>query len=82
MSRGYSNPLSFIIIMEINKQTQEKVKDSGNTKSLKCCLCGEKIEKELSGWDEGHNAEPLRKGRCCEDCNATKVIPIRLMELN
>ena len=33
----------------------------------KCCLCGEEIE----GF--GNNAEPLSKGRCCDECNANVV---------
>jgi hypothetical protein len=40
-----------------------------------CVLCGEKS----IGW--GNNPEPLRgydDGRCCDDCNAYKVIPARI----
>ena len=40
---------------------------------IKCCLCG----KEIKGR-ESHNAEPLMSGRCCVDCNLTKVIPERI----
>jgi len=37
-----------------------------------CSLCGE----EFNGW--GNNPAPLKaKGQCCDDCNATKVIPAR-----
>lgn len=42
----------------------------------KCCLCGRKF----TGW--GNNAEPLKSGRCCNECNDTKVIPARLMALS
>lgn len=45
---------------------------------MKCCLCGKEIEKEESGWDQGNNALPLKDGRCCNDCNFTKVIPRRI----
>lgn len=38
----------------------------------KCCLCGKKYE------DWGHNAMPLKDGRCCAMCNAMKVIPTRM----
>jgi hypothetical protein len=49
---------------------------------LKCCLCGEKIEVQaLTGWDQGHNAEPLDEGRCCDVCNEVKVIPERLRQM-
>lgn len=37
-----------------------------------CSICG----KEYSGW--GNNAEPINEGRCCDDCNASAVIPARL----
>lgn len=37
----------------------------------KCCLCG----KDIIGY--GHNAEPLKSGLCCDECN-NKVIMARL----
>lgn len=37
----------------------------------KCCICG----KEFEGF--GHNAEPVKIGRCCDKCNYTNVIPAR-----
>ena len=45
---------------------------------MKCCLCGKEIEVKISGWDMGNNAQPLMNGRCCDECNYTKVIPERL----
>ncbi len=46
-----------------------------------CCLCGEPCEP----WHEpptgdGHNPHPLGKegDRCCDYCNASKVITARL----
>jgi hypothetical protein len=46
---------------------------------MKCCLCHEEIAVDVFGWTEGHNADPLSEdGRCCSDCNATRVIPARL----
>jgi len=44
---------------------------------MKCCLCKKEID-EIGHWKSGHNAEPLKKGRCCSICNDTKVIPERL----
>lgn len=38
---------------------------------LNCCICGEEIE----GY--GNNAEPYKKGRCCDACNIKFVIPAR-----
>ena len=37
-----------------------------------CCLC----DDVLSG--HGNNAQPLNDAKCCDECNATKVIPARL----
>jgi len=54
---------------------------------MNCCLCDEEIEKQYTPegkmfWDTGHNAEPLVKdGRCCEDCNTTKVVPERMRNM-
>jgi hypothetical protein len=48
-------------------------------KQIKCCLCGKLIPIEVSGWSLGNNAEPLvNNGRCCNECNQTRVIPARL----
>ena len=40
---------------------------------MKCSICKNKIYTEF-----GHNAAPINKGRCCEMCNFTKVIPARI----
>jgi len=50
---------------------------------LNCNLCPRDIDihRDPTGnayWNQGHNAEPLAEGRCCDFCNATKVIPARL----
>lgn len=40
-----------------------------------CCFCG----KVFYGW--GNNPYPANKdedARCCDDCNTTVVIPVRL----
>ena len=44
-------------------------------KDKKCCICG----KPLTGF--GNNAEPVRAGICCDDCNANIVIPARFIGL-
>lgn len=41
----------------------------------KCVICGELIV----GY--GHNAVPVRDGRCCNSCNDSRVIPARLRAL-
>lgn len=40
----------------------------------KCCFC----KKNYFGY--GHNAEPIMKGKCCEDCNDKWVLPVRFVE--
>jgi hypothetical protein len=40
---------------------------------MKCCFCGTIIE----GY--GNNPAPLKeRGKCCDTCNETLVIPIRM----
>lgn len=39
----------------------------------KCCICGEEF------IDYGNNAEPVRRGICCNSCNARYVIVSRLL---
>lgn len=44
----------------------------------RCCICGDTFE----GF--GNNPWPIvydEKARCCDDCNATVVIPARLERL-
>ena len=38
----------------------------------KCCICGRLIE------GKGNNAEPYKKGVCCNECNNKIVIPTRM----
>tara|TARA_R100001443_G_scaffold117217_1_gene140568 strand:- start:716 stop:1072 length:357 start_codon:yes stop_codon:yes gene_type:complete len=47
-----------------------------------CVLCGDALDvlyrNSVAVWTDGHNAEPVAKGRCCNFCNDTEVIPARL----
>ena len=46
---------------------------------MKCCICQEEIKPDMiSGYAKGHNAEPVRAGRCCAVCNYAVVVPARL----
>ena len=41
-----------------------------------CVICG----KEFEGW--GNNPYPVKEeGRCCDECNETKVIPARILAM-
>lgn len=39
-----------------------------------CCLCGE------SYGEFGNSASPLSEGSCCDNCNASLVIPARIQQ--
>lgn len=51
-----------------DKKSQEK----------KCCICDGQIGEHPDGWNGGHNAYPVKSGRCCDVCNWAIVIPERL----
>lgn len=44
---------------------------------MKCCLCKKEIEVKGT-WTKGNNAEPIKRGRCCDFCNEFKVITVRI----
>ena len=46
----------------------------------KCSICKQTIKPDLCGWDGGHNAEPINRGRCCGMCNDMVVIPKRMLQ--
>lgn len=47
---------------------------------MQCSICGEKITKDSNGWEGGCNADPINEGRCCEECDKTIVLPVRIKE--
>jgi hypothetical protein len=53
---------------------------------MDCVICGKTIEPLLHpttgevAWTHGNNAEPIKEGRCCDDCNWNVVIPRRYDE--
>lgn len=50
---------------------------------LYCSICQRPIEVEpVTGWAEGHNAQPVNNGRCCSVCNDTVVLPARIQRLS
>jgi|TARA_R100001086_G_scaffold183675_1_gene102476 hypothetical protein len=42
----------------------------------RCCLCRSSLNGEY-----GHNALPVKKGRCCDECNSYIVIPKRIEDI-
>ena len=54
-----------------NECVKPEVEESVNNTQI-CSICG----KEYDGY--GNNAEPINDGRCCDECNLSKVIPARL----
>ena len=55
---------------------------------MKCCICEDEIKPQRNPetgqvvWTKGHNALPVRDGRCCDVCNHSIVIAARLADLN
>ena len=49
------------------------------SKLMDCIICTKKIEKDVMGWEHGHNAWPVKEGRCCEGCNTDVVLMARLI---
>ena len=50
-----------------------------------CCICNGPIDPHTTPegevyWTHGHNAEPVKKGRCCSTCNREKVLTARLAQ--
>ena len=50
-----------------------------------CCICNGPIDVHCTPegdvyWTHGHNAEPIKDGRCCTPCNEGTVIPARLAQ--
>jgi hypothetical protein len=49
-----------------------------------CSICDGPIDEHrhpVTGevyWTEGHNAEPINDGRCCDECNDVRVLPRRM----
>ena len=53
---------------------------------MTCIICKGEIEplKNAEGivyWTEGHNAEPIAEGRCCDRCNEDIVVPHRIADM-
>ena len=42
----------------------------------KCIICGKIIDNR----SDEHNAEPVKEGICCSNCNEKEVIPKRVLE--
>jgi hypothetical protein len=57
-------------------RTRERAED-GSMQGQTCVICSALFQ------EFGHNAEPVKRGRCCNLCNDAVVIPerIRLMRL-
>jgi len=54
---------------------------------MKCCICTKDIQPQRNPdtgdivWDQGHNAEPVASGRCCDECNYSIVLAARLVNM-
>ena len=57
-----------------------------NLDDRRCSICDGHIEplRNDSGevvWEGSNNALPVQDGRCCDNCNATVVIPARIARM-
>lgn len=43
-----------------------------------CSICGGPLCDEDAEWKGGNNAAPINDGRCCDWCNSTVVVPVRI----
>lgn len=53
---------------------------------MKCCICGAKLQpphptSKIDPIYWGHNARPVKDGRCCDSCNHSVVIPERMRRI-
>lgn len=66
------------VLAKYGKQVADLEKDPAvndikeNLEKHKCVICG----KDFEGY--GNNAEPCKKGLCCDKCNTSVVIPARI----
>jgi hypothetical protein len=60
------------VLFGCGSTTIRKLNGGKMSKDQKCVLCGDGYA------GHGHNAQPLKDGRCCEGCNIEKVIPERV----
>ena len=47
---------------------------------MKCVICEQKITADPNGWDGGCNAQPVKDGQCCHECDMNIVLPARLSQ--
>ena len=52
----------------------------------KCCICDgdiehHKTEEGETYWTQGHNAQPIKEGQCCDSCNTLIVLPKRFSNI-
>lgn len=75
---GYPNAISLDEMISDVKQLKRNMNtEDSNDKWFTCCFCG----KLCKGY--GNNPAPLKdEGRCCDDCNASIVVPERIKLLS
>ena len=75
-------PVTVCIAVIAERSAHNAVDPTSWRWTMKCCICNIEIQKNLlNGWTSGNNAEPVKSGRCCDDCNAIAVIPVRMQRL-
>jgi hypothetical protein len=64
---------SLYICTEMKNKAMTKEIINAETGLLVCVLCG----IDLTTF--GNNPQPVSEGKCCDTCNATKVLPCRIL---
>jgi len=49
-------------------------------KKSKCVICKQDITADPFGWEGGCNAEPVKEGQCCYQCDINVVLPARIAQ--
>jgi hypothetical protein len=65
---------------QLKEQVLVNALESHEEAKGRCVICEGKIPVE-HGWKEGHNAQPVRNGRCCGRCNIEVVVPMRMRRM-
>ena len=47
---------------------------------MECVICKQDITPDPNGWEGGCNAEPVKEGQCCYNCDNNIVLPARLAQ--
>jgi hypothetical protein len=71
-------------VADTSTTRRDRLKEHPAAEVTECVICEGSLTAPTSIWTSptpywrGNNAEPVRSGRCCDACNYTVVLPMRL----